>query len=173
MSSRPVGRTTGRGATPADPMLRVHRALLTLTTAVLVVGLVGATAVTDPERGDPVSIEIRLAKATTAPSSEKKHLSVTGSVSGLHPGGASSLPLELRNTNSFDIDLTSLVARVSEAPAGCPASYLAVGEHSGHFVIPAHSNAVRSLPIALSPDAPNGCKNVRFGLEYSGIAVKA
>jgi hypothetical protein len=99
---------------------------------------------------------------------------ITGSVSNLYPGVAGSLILNVQNAKAVPITVTSLRVAVGTAPAGCPASNLDLSGTSfnGSFNVPAGGNADSpTLPIALFSTAPDGCKNVSFGLDYSGTAT--
>lgn len=113
------------------------------------------------------------------------NFSITGNVVGLEPGLAKPIKLTLTNPNSVAIHVTRLTVTVSadSTPSGCPsATNLRVIQSnisdSSSITVPAK----KSVTLASAPRAPqitlinlpdvnqDACKNVRFGLTFSGSA---
>lgn len=105
---------------------------------------------------------------TTGPGS-----SLAGSVSGLVPGVAQPLEIEIENHNDFDVAVTELIVTARGGSTECPSSMLLVEVVAGEKLVPPNSKRSQTFMVALSANAPDGCKNVLFPLEYSGTVVKA
>ena len=107
---------------------------------------------------------------------------ISGTVSNLAPGVASTLTLTASNPYTVAITLSSVSVSVPTVPASCPLSNLSLngsafsgspptvtlsGLSQG---IPAHGSTTLSVPILLARNAPNGCQVVTFPFSYSGTA---
>lgn len=100
--------------------------------------------------------------------------SMSGSVSGLYPGGSATLTLQFVNNQSFPIAVGSASASAGDASAGCPATWLAIGPVGGFPVtVAAHSSASRPVTVQLVHAAPDACQRVTFPLTFTAQATKA
>jgi hypothetical protein len=100
----------------------------------------------------------------------------------LYPGGQLPWEISVYNPNNFAISVTSIAGSVGQpttisgvaVPAStCASSTVRVDTLSTPLTIDANSTVQTSLTVRMSNDAPNGCKNLKFPLTYSGTAVKA
>ena len=135
----------------------------------LVVGGVLPTRSSQPTPG------ARLTSAT--------NFGISGSVSNLAPGVASTLTLTASNPYSVAITLASVSVSVPTVPAACAISNLTLNGSAFTGVPPtvtltgisqsiaAHGATTLSLPIVLARAAPNGCQVVTFPFSYSGTAA--
>ena len=97
---------------------------------------------------------------------------ITGSISGLYPGGPLSLRLTVTNDENFRIEVSSITTTVHDAAPSCPAADLAVGRYAGPLVVPANGTRSTHVPARLSHAAGNACQGAVFPLSYSGHAIK-
>lgn len=93
-------------------------------------------------------------------------LVISGNLTGMVPGVAGSLVLTVRNDGSEPAMVSGLTARVTAAPAGCPAGALGIGTWQGELAVPAHGAAKAVLPAVLGSSAA-GCKGATWSLAYS------
>ena len=147
--------------------------------ALAIVGLVAGVAsgvvpaLRTPSDGDLIGLGRGEAVDVTA---GRHFFYISGSVTGLYPGLATDLPLEVENPNASDIQVTSIGvrARSSNRP-GCPATNVDLVVHSFSgppFVVPAHQTVVLDVPIEMPPSVRNACQGATFRIQFRGRAVQ-
>jgi hypothetical protein len=91
----------------------------------------------------------------------------------LYPGARNNLVVNVVNSKTEDMNVTSVGVIVGDASATCPASNLFVSSFAGSLRVPAGGTATALLNVSMNPDAPDGCKDVSFPLTLKGAAMKA
>lgn len=182
---------------------RWGRVRITVATAIAVVGIVSALMALSAAR-PPASVGVDSStlltpsgpiKGVGSSSLNGQHLPtaggqsavfyVSGSVSGLFPGGASNLYLQVQNPFSFNIHVNTLTI-VPASATNCAATYLTFNGtqyQSGTIItlnpsleVPAGTTspvgAVPPEPVGLVLSAPSSCIGAIFSLTYGGSAVQ-
>ena len=147
-----------RLARPAQLAASVSLGLL------LVVGVLAAAALGAPGGRPP---------ARERPAPSPPLFSMTGNVDGLLPGLSTTLPVTVRNEQSYDIRVTGVRATAADASAACAATAISIGSFAGAIVVPARGTVTVSLPVAMDPSAPQACEAVTFPVDYVGDAEPA
>jgi hypothetical protein len=112
-----------------------------------------------------------------------KTFTISGSVSGLYPGGTVQLQLHVATTENQDMTVTKLSAtqgattkRADNPPPGTCAPILTIGSWTGSpFTLPKNTPDLQtpgSISVTLSQSAPDACQGATFNLIYSGTAVQ-
>jgi len=119
---------------------------------------------------------------------------LSGTVSNLAPGVASTLVLTAGNTYNVPITVASVSVAVSSVTTACPVTYLSINGTAftgtpptaaitvnGSSVpalpasvpspVPASGSATISLPIEVALGAPNACQTTTFNFTYAGSAT--
>jgi hypothetical protein len=97
-----------------------------------------------------------------------KRFTITGSATGLYPGGVGVLSLRVRNPYRRHLRVRALRVRVRDASRRCRASNLVVRRFRGFVDIRPRRTATVRLIARLSAKAPIGCTGARFPLRFSG-----
>ncbi len=97
---------------------------------------------------------------------------LSGSVDGLFPGQATSLGVSVANPFSFDIEITSVHARVADV-GGCVGSNVRIPPFSGSARVTAGREALIPLPVLLDRATPDSCQGVSFPITYTASARRA
>jgi hypothetical protein len=102
-----------------------------------------------------------------------------GQAQTLYPGLVRSLPVTYSNPNNFDILVTTYRVSVSvpsSQSSSCPASSLQVPSGTvtlnPQLTAPKNGSVATTIPIKLSPGAPDGCQSVTFTITVNATAVK-
>jgi hypothetical protein len=95
-----------------------------------------------------------------------------GTVTGLVPGGTVTRKVRVTNPNNVDIKVTRLDTSVGRPSASCPVNAVTVAPLAAPVVVARNSSAEVPLTVRMAASAPNACKNLTFGLTYSGTAIK-
>lgn len=111
--------------------------------------------------------------------------SITGSVDGLEPGVAKTIPITLRNPNDVSIRVTRVAVRIDEDddPPGCPSSENVELQQAtaitaatpirvpaiGEVVLDEYPRAPR-IVLRDRPAAGDGCRGASFRLVFEGSA---
>lgn len=113
---------------------------------------------------------------------DNKTFTITGVVTGLHPGvTGKQLTLSLQNNSNSPIIVRSLTVTVGQMPSGCTKSMLIIGglpaTQARTFAVNINiaRNGLNSytVPISMAASAPNACADRTFPLQYSGQADQA
>lgn len=104
---------------------------------------------------------------------------IAGSVDGLVPGAARTLPLTVTNPNPYPIQVLTVDTGVAvPAAASCPAGTIEVGDYSfsdgdTRLTAPANGTVRVEVPVrmvdSLTTDQ-TGCRGVPFALTFEGTA---
>jgi hypothetical protein len=110
---------------------------------------------------------------------EKSFGVTVGHAQTLYPGLVRTLPVTYSNPNNFDIFVTTYRVSVSvpsSQSSTCPASSLQVPSGTVTFnprlTVPKKGSVIRTIPLKLSADAPEGCLTVTFTITVIASAVK-
>jgi len=162
-------------------MVGPNRALFRRALGVLIAGVaLAAVAQSRLDAGHPAGFDIvaaGAASATGAPSASVSSAApprfrISGSVSGLYPGAALPLELQVSNPQPFAIVVTSITTTVVSSSHACTSSNLTVTRFAGSLVVPGRGAANVAMTATLRHSAPNACQGVVFRLHYAGTAVK-
>jgi hypothetical protein len=96
-----------------------------------------------------------------------KRFTITGSATGLYPGGVGRLTLRVRNPYRRHLRVRSLRVRVLDASRGCRASNLVVRRFGGFVDVRPRGTSTVHLVARLSARAPATCAGARFPLRFS------
>jgi hypothetical protein len=97
-----------------------------------------------------------------------KRFTITGSATGLYPGGVGHLALRVRNPYRRHLRVRALRVRVRDASRRCRASNLSIGRFRGFVDVRPRRTAIVRLTARLAAKAPAGCSGARFPLRFSG-----
>lgn len=108
---------------------------------------------------------------------EKSFGVTVGQTQALYPGVTRDLPVTFSNPNSFAIFVTSYRVSVpASTAAACAPSSLQVPNGtvtlSPRLTAPKNGSVSTTVPIELSADAPEACKQVTFTITVNASAVK-
>lgn len=101
-----------------------------------------------------------------------KAFTISGSVTGLYPGGTRPLALAVDNPNPQAIRVETLTVRVADAGPQCPGTLVSAGAFTP-FVVDARATGRTTIALHLAATAGNACRPATWTLTYSGTAVKA
>lgn len=105
---------------------------------------------------------------SSGPYPSSRGFSVTGSVSGLYPGGKAWLPARVRNPHRRPLRLVSLTVVVRGARRGCSGVNIEVRPFRGRLVIPPRRARVVRLLARMPLTAAPECNGARFPLVFRG-----
>jgi hypothetical protein len=97
-----------------------------------------------------------------------KRFTITGSATGLYPGGVGHLALKVRNPYRRHLRVRALRVRVRDASRGCRASNLWIGRFRGFVDVRPRRTATVRLIARLAEKAPVACTGARFPLRFTG-----
>jgi hypothetical protein len=103
---------------------------------------------------------------SSAPYPSSRGFSVSGSVSGLYPGGKAWLPAKVRNPYRRPLRLHSLKVVVRGGRRACSGSNLQVRPFSGRIVIQPRRTRVIRLLVRMPLTAAPECNGARFRLDF-------
>lgn len=111
--------------------------------------------------------------AASAPPSRTKSFRLTGSVSGLYPGGVRPMVVTIANLSRQALDVRTIrVASVSSRRKGCSARLISSPGWSGHQRLPRSGTRRVSIPIQMAAAAPQACVGASFKLTLTGTATR-
>jgi hypothetical protein len=96
---------------------------------------------------------------------------MTGSATGLYPGGSLPLIVTVSNPQPFAIDVTSVDVTVEDASADCPASYVRAQPFTGTKIVRRSADADLTLSVEMLTTAPDACQGATFPLKLTGTAT--
>jgi hypothetical protein len=105
---------------------------------------------------------------SSGPYPSSRGFSVTGSVSGLYPGGKAWLPARVRNPYRRPLRLLSLTVAVRGGRRACSGANLEVRPFRGRLVIPPRRARVVRLLARMPLTAAPECNGARFPLIFRG-----
>lgn len=103
---------------------------------------------------------------SSGPYPAPRDFSVSGSVSGLYPGGKAWLRATVRNPYRRPLRLLSLTAAVGRARRACTGSNLDVRPFRGRLVVPPRRARVVRLLVRMPLTAAPECNGARFPLTF-------
>lgn len=102
-----------------------------------------------------------------------KRLTLSGDVENLVPGAHATLRVLVGNPNPVDVRIASLEVVADDASALCPAGILTIDTPPVGAVIPARGSTIVAVGIAMTPNAPDACREATFPLHYAATATRA
>jgi hypothetical protein len=133
----------------------VKRLTATIVTAVALV--LGATVYAAFARGG---------STRSVGSGTRPGLVVTGSVSGLHPGGCQRLALHVHNLLNHRVVVRWLTVQVGQPGGGSPARAVTGGRYPVTLSIAKRATRTIAVSLRMVAGAPNACQNARFPLTF-------
>jgi hypothetical protein len=108
------------------------------------------------------------------------HFSASGSISGLTPGHPGTLQVVITNEDSVGYRIIQLVATAKDASPDCPAGNLLIQSYSsttqGAVIHDVAGKSTTTIPLTVTlrytSSSQDACKNVKFPLTYSGVAIR-
>ncbi len=97
---------------------------------------------------------------------------IKGSVNGLYPGLTKKLRVTVTNPNGYALVVTRVKAKVSAVGPGCGAGNVKIKRWKGRARVGAHAHRRIKLKVRMKPKTPDACQGGRFGLTFSGKAVR-
>jgi len=154
----------------ASTFTKITTLVAAVVATISVVVVVNAASADRPESRISVNVTAKgkgTVKGNPAPG---KAFTISGDVSGLAPGAAMPLHINIHNPNQQAISVTEVTVTVRSRGVGCQASLVDVESWGSAFTVPGRSTRTRTVEATLDPDAGDNCKNVTFDLRYSGKA---
>jgi hypothetical protein len=108
---------------------------------------------------------------SSGPPPSSRGFTVTGSVSGLYPGGRAWLPATVRNPYRRPLRLLSLTAVVRRGRRACSGANLEVRPFRGRLTVPPRRSRVVRLRVRMPLTAAPECNGARFPLVFRGRGV--
>jgi hypothetical protein len=96
--------------------------------------------------------------------------SISGTVSGLYPGGHRPLVLTFTNPNTAPLRVTGVAITVTDANRNCVGSLLSFSQLTP-VVVPRNGTATSNVDAAMANSAGEACRGVNWHLSYTGTAV--
>ncbi len=107
----------------------------------------------------------------SAASSKAPRVKIKGYVEYLYPGAEVRLQLTLRNRSPQRVRVNWVKAKVRDASAGCPASYLSIPKRKKlKLKIKPQRRKGVAMRATLAQNAPRGCQGATFPLSYTAKA---
>jgi len=95
---------------------------------------------------------------------------ISGTVSGLYPGGHRPLVLTFTNPNGAPLRVTGVAITVADANRNCAGTLLSFSQLTP-VVVPSMGTATGSLDAAMASSAGEACRGANWHLSYTGTAV--
>jgi len=103
-------------------------------------------------------------------------VTLDGTVTGLYPGAAIELALQIHNPIAVDVQLDRVTVTVGTPDRdGCPAGAVLIGSAATpgegseplDLRIAPDGSAILAVPVAMAGDAPSACQGATFPLTYA------
>ncbi len=162
-----------------------RRFVAILVLALLVLGLLGGCSVAwllkdgGTDNGSS-SFAIKGGSTSAGSKPGHPHFSASGTISGLVPGRPGTLEVVITNEDAVGYRILQLEATAKDASPGCPAANLVIEPYSsttqGAVTHDVAGKSTTTIPLTVTlrytSSVQDACKNVKFPLTYSGVAVR-